>query len=560
MSNQFNPDDYLKKSSFDPNAFLKKDSPKATPGVVKSTLLGAADALSFGSEPFVEGVIEGAAALPQGQDKALEVFRAARDQARARNDEAANQHPISYGVGGALAGLASSALIPASGPGRLGALVALMRGESGALNAAKIGATYGAGQSLSRGEGFADTAVRMTKTAALGALGDKILNKAIEFVPKAPEYFLEKANSATLAGLGLTKKQASDLVARDVASGGQEVKKYTSELPEILRTSTKFTSQPVASPFVGGEERAFLAAELKEGSGRAIGETMEKLDQAYFKANPIDARALAAELKQYPDLGIFKDKREATENMQEYLLNAFRSKEKLAAEKKLLSEGIDTTQLDPVPITLSDLQNIKTEVGKDLRSTNEAKAEVARNTYAMLKKKQAELIEGAGDRMSDPTLINQYKDNMKHYEAGLIAEEGALRMAGQALSNKPISLTDTIAGSAALATTHNPTAAVAAVAGNKMLGKLRDIETVSYDTLSKGSRLVNSLIDTEVPKLVEMATQMAASGNPAKERLSRVLMSAAGKDDVGRKATLFAVSQNPGFRYILGYGPEENKD
>jgi len=151
---------------------------------------GAAQGATLGFGDELQGLIQAALPVPGDAGTFAERYRRERDAARAANEAAKQAHPVLYRVGNVAGGAAPTLLAPAAKAAQGASL--LTRAGVGALNAAPMGAAFGAGESTAATPGGIAT------DAALGAAGGAALGAATPVVGG----LLKKGAAEAAEGLG----------------------------------------------------------------------------------------------------------------------------------------------------------------------------------------------------------------------------------------------------------------------------------------------------------------------------------------------------------------------
>jgi len=265
---------YAALMAWDPNGA----KPANEVGTLEAVGRGALQGATLGFADEATGVIGGLSNALQGKSF-VQGYRAERDEARANNQAAIDQHPLAYGAGDLAGGVATSFV-----PG-----LSLAKGASLAANVAK-GAAVGAAQ------GFGSSDADLTKGDVGGAVRDTAIGGAIGGVAGAASKGLEKlAEGApqrqvdrfmSEVGDGATIKQRDKL-----AQAGGRIESFLENNPKEAEALQKVAKKPdVLSEKLTGalEDRAgkldtiYKAADKPTG-GIKVGKVNEVLDELKSK-------------------------------------------------------------------------------------------------------------------------------------------------------------------------------------------------------------------------------------------------------------------------------------
>jgi len=235
-------------TSKDVDAFLSTPAPKekveiSTP---EAFVRGGVQGATFGFGDEISGALGGVASAVKGEGF-KKGYESERDRIRNLNQQAAEQHPVAYGVGDF-----SSMLLPAK---------VAISGGSKVLKAAGLGAVSGAGLSEEKDvAGVAkDTAIGAGTGAAFQGLSSTV-SKAVDAL--APESLKKKAGEWATKALGNETSKTERLVKQKggAADFGNEVRQLG---------------------IVGGTKQEMLekATSVAREEGAKIGKIYEQLDE-----------------------------------------------------------------------------------------------------------------------------------------------------------------------------------------------------------------------------------------------------------------------------------------
>lgn len=259
------------------------------PGLVESGLRGIKQGVSFGFGDEITGALESAFT-----DK---TYKQARDEARAADKAASDAHPVGYGLGQILGGVATAAV-----PG-LGAATGLkVLGTGFAANAAR-GAAAGllAGAGDSEAEDVKGIAQDAAKGGLVGGTLGGILGTAAEkYVHGAPA----RADKALVSEIG---ERATPTQRARLAGKGEEVVNVAREygLDKVARKPGALVEATNAAKQEVGEQISHIYQQADSKSAgvplASVSKGLQKIEQEY-RSNPATAAIADSVKKQIEDV------------------------------------------------------------------------------------------------------------------------------------------------------------------------------------------------------------------------------------------------------------------
>jgi hypothetical protein len=510
----------------------------------ESFLRGAAQGATFGFSDELVGLGKGALGKIQGEGDFGNLYGKYRDEARLRDKEAQLDNPKAY-LGGNVTGGVATSLIPGVG---------LAKGASTLANlgtAAKLGAYIGAGTSeadvLKASESYeglktegAQFAKDVGKGAAIGAATQ---------------------GAATVVGKGLTALKPSELnkladVKTLKAAGymGPQLK-HMSEA-EKKAVAGVLSEKGIVRAFDSLDDVAKKAGGAKEEAGVEIGKALTAVDDLVSQAkNLVDNGKIGNAMPQ-----VAKDNLKAQIDKQ-FQFNMGRIGSRIKAEliepnadnpllkaeiKKLSTIADDFAGFGPRTLKAGNV--VKGTQGKVTNFDSDTLPQAfKKEVYDIIKTElddvvaktgtlEAAVAKAKGTFIGDLNAAGRNKSAAEAYQAAKKAygalketEEVARNRLGQTQGNREISLTDYIAGGAAL-TAGGPAGAVAIGGLNKLARQYGD-----------------SVMAASARKAAEIIAK-------APERLGKfagILEKAAGKGAPSLDATHVALMKDPDYRAIL---------
>lgn len=447
---------------------------------------------------------------------------------RAQDDAAKADNPKSF-LGGNLTGGIGATLVPGVGIAK-GAGAAQSIGKAAAL-----GATAGAGTSEASLTESPETLKQFGKDVALGGTIGAVAQGGFH-----------------LLGKGMTALKPSELrklsnVKALKAGGaiGSDLKKLGPE--RVQEIGEELHKKGVVKAFQSIEDFAKKATEAKEEAGQAIGNALESVDDLVKQAKElVDAGAIGGNL---PQQG--KDALKASIDKQ-FQFNMSRIGQRI--QKELIEPNANNPLLkgelnklaaiaddfgSKAATTMKEGNVIKGTQGAVTNFNSETVPQAfKKQIYGIIKTELDDIVaktgnlemavgKGGGNTLGkmDVAARNQsvsdaYQGAKKTYGAMKQAEKISTDRLGQTQGNREISLTDTIAGAAGLAT-GNPANAVLLGGANKLMRQYGD------SVMSVGARRAADLIEKGpqmLGKYYDVLIKAANQGGPALESTHLSLM------------------------------------
>lgn len=512
---------------------LNQERPKVEPG--ESLLRGAAQGATLGFSDELVGLGKGIAGKVSGEGNFGDLYTKYRDQDRLRNEAAQLDNPKTY-IGGNLVGGVATSLVPGVG---------LAKGASALGNvarAAKLGAYIGAGTSeadLSKlGDGY-DTAKTELKSFAGDVAGGAAVGAATQ-------------GAASVAGkaLGALKPSALNKFA-DVktlkAAGYRGPDLKTMAEAEKQAAAGVLNEKGVVKAFDSLDNIAKKAGAAKEEAGAAIGSALKNVDDLVSEAKGlVDSGkmggSMPAQAKENLKGQIDKQfqfnmdriaRRLRTEiiepNVDNPLLKSEMSKLGTLADD-FASKGPKTLATGNVikgtqgKVTNFDSDTVPQAFKKEVYGiiNNELDDVVAKtgNLESAVAKAKGNALGQTNVQARNQSASDAYKSAKGAYGVLKQTEETAQSRLGQNQGNREISLTDTIAGGAALASGGAP-AAVAVGGLNKLARQYGD------SVMAVSARKAADIIERAPKALGKFASvleQAAGKGAPSLDATHKLLM------------------------------------
>lgn len=547
-------------------------------GVEQGATFGFADELSGAIGTGLEAVA-GDDRMPDESkiEQMKRLYQEYRDAARGRYEEAEERSPKSFMAGD----IAGGFLIPGAGAAK-----GVAKGHSALKQGAKIGATAGATEALGRteSEDLSDQAMETAQGAAFGAATGGILNKILarpstEKIKKAIPELEEEANEQALRALGAGRKDIEKEIESAIKfKNPRETGKYALENDLIdLAERPKETYKRVISK--KEEIQDGYQDVLKQFEGTNLSEKQaESLADAYF-------RRLDEKVTQ--ELGSSDT---ITREMAENVRNA----------KSTLEREMSAALQSNNPV--KELQDLYVRYNKDffnnLTSPTSQARKVLRNEIKSIQRELAEtmnpdsraefnrldkaytnLMDLEGISLSQAT--NKPEVGMGDLIRGVTARMTGIPGAGEAVTAASVlskkvagkDLTDVISGAAAKSKfnkaqkfkellnkpeTGVEKASQAITAGTVAAGAAATDEQQSRRPYEMSRDIGNYLESVDPDTLVSQSNQIREQYGQSGDKLASTLEKLTQKDEVGRRALIFSLLQDPNNRRMLGVTKGDN--
>jgi len=518
-----------KKPPFDPSKPFTEVKPPFDPSKPFSEIPEVAKVEPSTSGSFGRGLAQGAslgfadeatAALATAYLKGKELvgagrpidmakeYSSLRDLYRQKDVEAGTKNPIAYGSG-TFAGGALSTIVPAAAVPKLGALVAGPSALARYGSAAGLGALGGAGYSeanLTTPEGAKDLASDVAKGAAIGAtaqgIGDLLGKAASTF---KPSNLMKTADSRVL-------KQAGYM--------GPELKKLSeaekSQIANVLRDTKTVTA------FKSLDDIAAKAAENKAITGKEIGNTLDSVDSLVKKAYSLVDEGKFGDIPEQAKVNLkqaISDKFQFNmasigNRIESELIQANSSNPLMKGEMSKLAD-IAADFKSGKPMSLREGNVIKGTQGKITNFNSETVPQsFKQEVYSIIKDEIDQTVGRIGNleqaiaKAEGTTLgtidaaargksvLEDYIKSKKDYGALKKTADISAKRLGQLQANRDISLTDTIAAGAGMAS-GGPANAIAIGALNKLWRQ--NEATIVGGTARTAARILQTVPDALGP-------------------------------------------------------------
>jgi hypothetical protein len=501
----------------------------------ESFLRGAAQGATFGFSDEVVGLGKGLVGKLQGEGNFNELYSKYRDEDRLRNKEAQLDNPKAFIGGNVLGGIGTS-LIPGVG---------LAKGATAAANlgkAALLGGAVGAGTSEADLVGAAEGYDR-AKTE-LGQFG-KDVGKGVGLGIVTQGAFSVGGKAVNALKPQELRKLADVKTLKAAGYMGSELKRMSET--EKGRVAKILHESGVVKAFDSLDDVARKAAAGKDEAGEAIGQALGAVDDLVSQAkNLVDNGKLGnnlplqakENLKAQIDKQFQFNMARIGRRIQNELIEPNADNPLLKTEiKKLVSVADDFGQYGPR--TLAKGNVVKGTQGKVTNFDSDTLPQAfKREVYDIIKTELDDIVARTGTLeaavgKAKGTFIgdlNAASRNAQAAEAYQKAKQayGALRETaeiaqsrlGQTQANREISLTDYLAGGAALAT-GGPATAVVAGGANKLMRKYGD------SVMAAGARKAAEIIEKTpqvLGKYAGLIEDALSKGGPALEATHAVLM------------------------------------
>ena len=296
----FDPDKYLEaKSSFDPDAYLSKVAPKEI-GALEAAARGAGQWGTLGFADEIAGA--GSATIDAIKNMSIngwaDNYGKARSEYEANDDLAWEQHPIAYGTGAAVGGVASS-VVPGAIAGKL---------------AARGGKAVQAARAMTEAESIADTLAKARKLGIIGGAGAAGMSAANlisgESLPEELKTFGKDValGAVTAPGMGIAAETILPAAVYGIKKAGAKARNTALNavlgVPEDI--TERYLENPTAVRNAGTREEfaqklANTLADLKEESRPVARQMMDVLSGKREVKDGFEADRIISILKSIDD-------------------------------------------------------------------------------------------------------------------------------------------------------------------------------------------------------------------------------------------------------------------